>query len=137
MNSAIICGGAGDAKAVIGQSDNRAAATRHGNRLVEDIVLALSLLLHRLGFLNQINEVLRGSIQNRRLTGIHLNQHIIHATAVERTQHMLHGMHFGMAIRYRGAPHEVFNAVDQRLELRLAVQIDPTKNDAVVFRCRL
>ena len=133
MNAAVIRRGAGYAEAIMRQSDNGAAATSHGNRLIEDEVFAFGILLDRLSLLYEVHEVFSRAVKDRWLAGVHLDNDIIDTTATEGTEYMLDSVDFGMAISDGSASHEFVDKVDQRLKFGLTKEVDAAKDDAGVL----
>ena len=82
MDAAVVGRGAGNLQAVGRQRDDRGAAARHGDRLVEHKVLPFRLLFDRLGLQDEIHERLGRAVHDGRLARVHLHQHVVDAAAV-------------------------------------------------------
>lgn len=89
VDAAVIRRGAGDAQAIEGQGDDRAAALVDRDRLREREDFAFVGLIDDARLMDERRERTRGAVDDRRFGGIEFDDGVVDAHAAERGEHVL------------------------------------------------
>ena len=76
----------------------------------------------------------RAAVGDRWLIRVEFDDRVIDAVAGERSQHMLHGLDFGVPLRQRCVPIRLRHIFNLRFDLRFAVQVHAAEADAGIRR---
>ena len=83
VDAAVVGGSARDLQLVARQRDDGGIAAGDRDRRIQGEILALPALLQRLALKDHVHVGLGRAVHDRRFGGVHLDDHIVHAAAVQ------------------------------------------------------
>ncbi len=136
VDTPVVGGSAGDLECIAGESYDGAVPFRNGDMLFQgEEPTLLVFLFDGFSLLNEVYEMLGGTVEDRRLTGTHLDDDVVHLAAAQCAQDVFDSVDLCVPGGEGGTTDQFSDQGDVGFDLGFAVEIGPTEDDAGVFRC--